>query len=107
MPRLTKLTPCTNQEMETAEDYKAWLLNDDVSWNNQRSYIVRNLLKKLRKGIFDPMKSIKLFIYLTDRNKTRYYSPLPCNVRYVTAVMLNAEFIDNIEQYKDDMEGLY
>ena len=104
MPRTTRKSPCSNAQMELAEDYKQWLMNDDISWNNQRSYIVRNLIKKYNKGIFDPMKSIKLFIYLVDRQQERFHTPTPCNVRYITAIKMNEEFIENIEEYKNEFE---
>ena len=104
MPRTTRKSPCSNAQMELAQDYKQWLMNDDISFNNQRSYIIRNLLKKYKKGIFDPMKSIKLFIYLVDRQQERFHTPTPCNVRYITAIMMNEEFTENIEEYKNEFE---
>jgi len=92
----------TAQDATTAQNYYDFLMNDAQSYNNQRRHQYKNLIKKVDKGIYDPEKGIKMFLHLTNGNKSRFHNGFlyPC-VRYKVAQMLEINFMDNIEQLRE------
>jgi hypothetical protein len=101
MPSRKFTDPLNAQELETANNYYDWLMNDATSYNNQRSYQYKNLIKKIDKGIYDTEKGVKMFLHLTNRNKPRFFNgALYPNVRYKTAQLIEQNFMENYNLYR-------
>ena len=92
----------TAQDQTTAQNYYNFLMNDAQSYNNQRKYQYKNLIKKFDKGIYDTEKGIKMFLHLTNGNKSRFHNGFlyPC-VRYKVAQMIEEEFMNNLENRRE------
>jgi geranylgeranyl pyrophosphate synthase len=102
MPAHKFSDPLTNAQHEKAVNYYDFLMNDAQSYNNQRKYQYKNLIKKFDKGIYDTFKGVKMFLHLTNNNKNRFNNNnylLP-NIRYKTAQLIEEEFIENINEYR-------
>jgi hypothetical protein len=90
--------PLNANQILIASNYYHWLKNDSQSYNNQRKWIYKNLIKKYQKGIYDGEKAVKLFLYLCNNNKSRYFhDALYPNIRFKTACMLEEDFIHEVE----------
>ena len=103
MPQHKFSDPVSSTQYDNACAYYEFLINDDQSTNNQRKPIIKNLIKKWNKGIYDREKATKLFLYLCNNNKHRFNDVmlLP-NVRYNTASQLENHFyetINDVEMY--------
>jgi hypothetical protein len=108
MPQHKFSDELSSTQYDDACAYYQFLINDDQSTNNQRKYIIKNLIKKWKKGIYEREKAVKLFLYLCNNNKHRFSDAilLP-NVRYNTATQLENHFYDTMndtEAYNNDDE---
>lgn len=56
----------------SAKELYLWIQNDSVLYHQQEEPIVKNLVKKKRKGIYDHNKAVKLFGYLAENGAKRY-----------------------------------
>ena len=57
---------------EDANELEAFIVNDEGLYHRQFIPIVKNLLKKMKKGVYDHALSVKLWMYLVD-NAAREY----------------------------------
>jgi hypothetical protein len=93
--------PLNATEQQTAQNYYDFLMNDAQSYNNQRLYQYKNLIKKIDKGVYNPELGVKMFLHLTNGNKSRFHNGfLYPNVRYRTAQLIENDFIENINEYR-------
>jgi hypothetical protein len=56
-----------------ADELKLYLENDGDLYRQQFMPIIKNLMRKHRKGIYDPTLAPKLWMYLVDRAAKKYY----------------------------------
>jgi hypothetical protein len=108
MPQHKFSDPLSSTQHNNASAYYNFLINDHQSTHNQRRCIIKNLLKKWKKGIYEREKATKLFLYLCNNNKHRFNDVmlLP-NVRYQTALQLEDHFYQTInddQMYNNDNE---
>jgi len=104
MPSRKFSDPLTAQDQQTAHQYFGFLMNDPISYNNQRKHQYKNLGKKYDKGIYDEEKGVKMFLHLTNANKSRFNNGiLYPNIRFRTAQLLEDDFINNREEYLNNL----
>jgi hypothetical protein len=108
MPQHKFTDELSSTQYDNACAYYEFLINDELSTNNQRKCIIKNLIKKWKKGVYDREKAVKLFLYLCNNNKHRFNDVmlLP-NVRLNTASQLEDHFYQTInddQMYNNDNE---
>lgn len=84
---------------EEAEDLYLYATNDAQIYSQRYLPIVKNLLKKLMKGIYDSKLAVKLFMYLVDDVSKKYAKELnqkPFNKKIRNEVA--EEYLDNFEE---------
>ena len=55
-----------------ADELKLYIDNDGELYRRQTQPIIKNLMKKRAKGVFDIKKAAKLFMYLVDAGAKKY-----------------------------------
>lgn len=61
--------PVLSQE---ARELALFITNDHDLYRQQTLPIINNLAKKLKKGVYDPAKAVKLWRYLADNGAKKY-----------------------------------
>ena len=89
-------------------DTKETFIDNDAQLYRQQHWpIIKNLLKRYEKGIYDSKKAVKLFMYLVDAGAKKFvkenrdggdwHSLFPKSSRLQTAISLRDDFeMDNL-----------
>ena len=83
-----------------ARELESFVMNDEPLYRQQWTPIIKNLVRRKKKGTYDSEKAIKLFEYLTKAGSTKYskeyggtgnYSFTPAT-RRLAAISLRNDF---------------
>lgn len=95
-------------DSQAARELKLFIENDALLYENQYLYIVRNMQRKIKKGIFDETKVKDAMIHLVNHGAQKYareYGDQPWHVMFnmATRKMVAEEMADElIDQLKND-----
>jgi hypothetical protein len=95
-------------------ELRLWIDNEETLYPQRRD-ILRNLLRKVDKGVYDHDKAPKLWRYLVDRGAREYCQSLggtlrssfPKVVRDAVAQDYADEFIDDIDNAREESNGTH
>ena len=77
--------------------------NDSFLYQHQTKYIIENLRKKAKKGIYEPEKAVDLFYNLSTNASNKYYK----DFGYKFSVQDRFTVAVELEQYYRDDEIFY
>ena len=60
-----------------ARELESFVMNDEPLYRQQWTPIIKNLVRRKKKGTYDSEKAIKLFEYLTKAGSTKYRKSFP------------------------------
>ena len=80
-----------------ARELESFVMNDEPLYRQQWTPIIKNLVRRKKKGTYDSEKAIKLFEYLTKAGSTKYRKSFPGTdfnpaTRRLAAISLRNDF---------------
>lgn len=83
------------------DELSQYIMNDAQLYRGQYIPIVKNLMNKKAKGVFDPALAVKLFLYLVNEGAKRYakefHSVFDKETRVAVAEELTQAFVEESE----------
>ena len=95
--KLRKRRPLAEGNKVEARELEAYIMNDEPLYRQQWTPIIKNLVRRKKKGTYDSEKAIKLFEYLTKAGSTKYRKSFPGTdfnpaTRRLAAISLRNDF---------------
>lgn len=87
---------------ETVESHELYLyiVNDGYLYEHQTTYIINNLQKKVKKGVYDSNKAIDLYYHLATVGSDKYYKDFGYKFsvgdRFTCAVDLENYYLEQV-----------
>ena len=75
--KLRKRRPLAEGNKTEARELELFIMNDEPLYRQQWTPIIKNLVRRKKKGTYDSEKAIKLFEYLTAAGSTKYRKSFP------------------------------
>jgi hypothetical protein len=69
---MTQAADLYDRMSEEARELVIFIENDADLYRQQTVLIQQNLLRKMRKGVYDPQKAVKLWMYLMEAGAKKY-----------------------------------
>lgn len=116
-PTWNSLKEALDDDAVGAAELKLYIENDKDFYRQQARPIMKNLANKMARGLYDPVKAIRFWMYLVDEGAKRYVKEFGApkekwnNVfskqeRWVTAKKFAEEFEDAVNNDNLDVDEL-
>lgn len=95
----------------TAHELVLFIVNDGDLYRQQTQPILKNLAKKIKKGVYDHAKAVKLWGYLADNGAQRYTKESSSGYRGATSYGIFSKPIRMIaakelqDYYQEDLDS--
>jgi len=100
-----------------ARELILFIENDGELYHQRTMPIMKNLARKMRKDTYDPMKAVKLWMYLVDDGAKKYTKEMgspgdvwhemwPRKIRLRVAMDLSEQFEEDVANESHDLEKL-
>lgn len=97
--------PASGPADETAaRELQLYIENDADLYRQQFVPIVKNLMQRRAKGTYDPVKAIKLFMYLMDSGAKKYMKEFGTQGQRIDAVFNRATRLEAARNFRDSFE---